>query len=124
MDILSKASSTIVEHDKIMEEMVDPSNVLDQEKLAELEYCFAPDAKIVLMGCSNAKKNYWSNEDNLMKSVSKALPGRRVYAPKEDCNVINPKFYKTGLLKTVQFQWWDDMEGKSIRNLSASICQR
>jgi len=36
MDILSKASSTIVEHDKIMEEMVDPSNVLDQEKLASL----------------------------------------------------------------------------------------
>jgi|TARA_Y100000385_G_scaffold286172_1_gene347644 peptide chain release factor 1 len=36
MDILSKASSTIAEHDKIMEEMVDPSNVLDQEKLASL----------------------------------------------------------------------------------------
>lgn len=36
MDILSKAQSTIVEYDKIMEEMIDPSNVLDQEKLASL----------------------------------------------------------------------------------------
>ena len=36
MDILSKAQSTIVEYDNIMEEMIDPSNVLDQEKLASL----------------------------------------------------------------------------------------
>jgi peptide chain release factor 1 len=36
MDILSKANSTIVEYDNIMEEMMDPSNVLDQEKLASL----------------------------------------------------------------------------------------
>ena len=36
MDILSKAQSTIVEYDNIMEEMMDPSNVLDQEKLASL----------------------------------------------------------------------------------------
>ena len=36
MDILSKANSTIVEYDNIMQEMMDPSNVLDQEKLASL----------------------------------------------------------------------------------------
>ena len=36
MDILSKANSTIVEYDNIMEEIMDPSNVLDQEKLAAL----------------------------------------------------------------------------------------
>lgn len=36
MDILSKAQSTIVEYDNIMEEIMDPSNVLDQEKLASL----------------------------------------------------------------------------------------
>ena len=36
MDILSKAQSTIVEYDNIMEEIMDPSNVLDQEKLATL----------------------------------------------------------------------------------------
>lgn len=36
MDILSKANSTIVEYDNIMEEMMDPSNVLDQDKLATL----------------------------------------------------------------------------------------
>ena len=36
MDILSKANSTIVEYDNIMEEIMDPSNVLDQEKLATL----------------------------------------------------------------------------------------
>ena len=36
MDILSKAKSTIVEYDNIMQEMMDPSNVLDQEKLASL----------------------------------------------------------------------------------------
>ena len=36
MDILSKAQSTIVEYDNIMQEMMDPSNVLDQEKLASL----------------------------------------------------------------------------------------
>ena len=36
MDILSKAQSTIVEYNNIMEEMIDPSNVLDQEKLASL----------------------------------------------------------------------------------------
>jgi peptide chain release factor 1 len=36
MDILSKANSTIVEYDNIMQEMMDPANVLDQEKLASL----------------------------------------------------------------------------------------
>ena len=36
MDILSKANSTIVEYDNIMQEMIDPSNVLNQEKLASL----------------------------------------------------------------------------------------
>ena len=36
MDILSKANSTIVEYDNIMKEMIDPSNVLNQEKLASL----------------------------------------------------------------------------------------
>ena len=36
MDILSKAQSTIVEYNNIMEEIIDPSNVLDQEKLASL----------------------------------------------------------------------------------------
>lgn len=36
MDILSKANSTIVEYDNIMQEMMDPSNVLNQEKLASL----------------------------------------------------------------------------------------
>ena len=36
MDILSKANSTIVEYDNIMQEMMDPSNVLDQGKLASL----------------------------------------------------------------------------------------
>ena len=36
MDILSKAKSTIVEYDNIMQEMIDPSNVLNQEKLASL----------------------------------------------------------------------------------------
>ena len=36
MDILSKAQSTIVEYDNIMEEIMDRSNVLDQEKLASL----------------------------------------------------------------------------------------
>ena len=36
MDILSKANSTIVEYDNIMQEMMDPSNVLDQEKIASL----------------------------------------------------------------------------------------
>ena len=36
MDILSKANSTIVEYDNIIQEMMDPSNVLDQEKLASL----------------------------------------------------------------------------------------
>ena len=36
MDILSKANSTIVEYDNIMQEMMDPVNVLDQEKLASL----------------------------------------------------------------------------------------
>ena len=36
MDILSKANSTIVEYNNIMQEMMDPSNVLDQEKLASL----------------------------------------------------------------------------------------
>ena len=36
MEILSKANSTIVEYDNIMQEMMDPSNVLDQEKLASL----------------------------------------------------------------------------------------
>ena len=36
MDILSKANSTIVEYDNIMQQMIDPSNVLNQEKLASL----------------------------------------------------------------------------------------
>ena len=36
MDILSKANSTIVEYDNIMQEMIDPANVLNQEKLASL----------------------------------------------------------------------------------------
>ena len=36
MDILSKVNSTIVEYDNIMEEMMNPSNVLDQDKLATL----------------------------------------------------------------------------------------
>ena len=36
MDILSKANSTIIEYDNIMQEMMDPANVLDQEKLASL----------------------------------------------------------------------------------------
>jgi len=36
MDILSKANSTIVEYDNIMQEMMDSANVLDQEKLASL----------------------------------------------------------------------------------------
>ena len=36
MDILSKAKSAIVEYDNIMQEMMDPANVLDQEKLAFL----------------------------------------------------------------------------------------
>ena len=36
MDILSKAHSTIVEYDSIIQEIMDPSNVLDQEKLTTL----------------------------------------------------------------------------------------
>ena len=36
MDILSKAQSTIVEYDSIIQEIMDPSNVLDQEKLTTL----------------------------------------------------------------------------------------
>ena len=70
MDILSKANSTIVEYDNIMQEMMDPSNVLDQEKLASLSKQKSSiqevyDLSVKFVALTNENKEHISLSDNI-----------------------------------------------------------
>ena len=86
MDILSKANSTIVEYDNIMQEMMDPSNVLDQEKLASLS---KQKSSIQEMYDLSIKFVALTNENDELD----ALDGEEGYADlvKEEKEVISSK---------------------------------
>ena len=86
MDILSKANSTIVEYDNIMQEMMDPSNVLDQEKLASLS---KQKSSIQEVYDLSIKFVALTNENNELD----ALDGEEGYADlvKEEKEVISSK---------------------------------